>query len=112
MRILRKHLTYANVMSSLAIFLLLGGTAFAAGQLSGSRLKDNPVSGKKLKAGWFSNSNLRSTAVRNSKIQAASTSGSRIASNTLTDREINRPKLGKIGRATTADTATNAGKVD
>jgi hypothetical protein len=99
-------------MSSLAIFLLLGGTAFAAGKLSGSRLKNNSVSGKKLKAGSVSNSKLRSNAVTNSKIQAASISGSRLASNTLTDREINMAKLGKISKATTADTATNAGKVD
>jgi hypothetical protein len=99
-------------MSSLAIFLLLGGTAFAAGQLSGSRLKNNSVSGKKLKAGSVSNSKLRSNAVTNSKIQAASISGSRLAPNTLTDREVNMAKLGKIAKASTADTATNAGKVD
>ncbi|MGK2877349.1 MAG: hypothetical protein ACSLFF_02045 [Solirubrobacterales bacterium] len=112
MRLLRKHLTYANVMSSLAIFLLLGGTAFAAGRLSGSRLKNYSVSGKKLKSGSVSNSKLRSNAVTNSKIRAASIYGSRLASNTLTDREINMTKLGKIAKAATADTATNAGKVD
>ncbi|MBJ7354232.1 MAG: hypothetical protein JHC98_05350 [Thermoleophilaceae bacterium] len=109
MRLLRKHLTYANVMSSLAIFLLLGGTAFAAGKFSGSRLKDKSVSGKKLKTGSVSNSKLRSNAVTNAKIQAASIYGSRIASNALTDREINMAKLGKISKASTAD---NAGKVD
>jgi hypothetical protein len=112
MRLLRKHLTYANVMSSLAIFLLLGGTAFAAGKLSGSRLKNNSVSGKKLKAGSVSNSKLRTNAVTNSKIQAGTITGSRLAANTLTDREVNMAKLGKISKASTADTATNAGKVD
>jgi hypothetical protein len=112
MRLLRKHLTYTNVIASVAVFLLLSGTAFAAGKISGSRLKDNSVSGKKLKPGSVSNSKLRTNSVTNSKIQAASISGSRIASNTLTDREINMAKLGKISRATTADTATNAGKVD
>lgn len=112
MRILRKHLTYANVMSSLAIFMLLGGSAYAAGKISGSRLKDKSVSGKKLKVGSVSNSKLRSNSVSNSKIQSASVQGSRLASNTLTDREINMAKLGKISKASTADTATNAGKVD
>ena len=96
-------------MSSLAIFLLLGGTAFAAGKISGSRLKNGSVSGKKLKPGSVSNSKLRSNAVTNSKVQAASLTGSRLASNTLTDREINMAKLGKISKASTAD---NAGKVD
>jgi hypothetical protein len=99
-------------MSSLAIFLLLGGTAFAAGQLSGSRLKNGSVSGKKLKPGSVSNSKLRTNAVTNSKIQAGTITGSRLAANTLTDREVNMAKLGKISKATTADTATNAGKVD
>ncbi|MGH2958381.1 MAG: hypothetical protein ACRDKE_02160 [Solirubrobacterales bacterium] len=96
-------------MSSLAIFLLLGGTAFAAGKLSGSRLTNNSVSGKKLKAGSVSNSKLRTNAVTNAKIRAATISGSRLAANTLTDREVNMAKLGKISKAATAD---NASKVD
>jgi hypothetical protein len=112
MRLLRKHLTYTDVIASIAVFLLLSGSAFAASKISGSRLKNGSVSGKKLKAGSVSNSKLRTNAVTNSKIQAATISGSRIASNTLTDREVNMAKLGKIARATTADTATNAGKVD
>lgn len=112
MRLLSKHLTYANVMSSLAIFLLLGGTAFAAGKLSGSRLKDNSVSGKKLKRGSVSGSKIHDGSVSNAKIQGATITGSRIAPNTLTDREVNMAKLGKISRATTSDSATNAGKVD
>lgn len=109
MKSLLRHITYANVMSTLAVFLLLGGTAFAAGMISGSRLKNNSVSGKKLKAGSVSNSKLRTNSVTNSKIRAASVNGSRLSSNTLTDREINMSKLGKIRSASSAD---NAGKVD
>lgn len=109
MKSLLRHITYANVMSTLAVFLLLGGTAFAAGMISGSRLKNYSVSGKKLKSGSVSSSKLRSNAVSNSKVRAASIYGSRLASNTLTDREINMAKLGKIKRASSAD---NAGKVD
>lgn len=104
-----RHLTYANVMSTLAVFLVLGGSAYAAGKISGSSLKNNSVSGKKLKSGSVSNSKLRANAVSNSKISASSVYGSRLAPNTLTDREINMAKLGKISRASTAD---NAGKVD
>jgi len=53
----RRRLTYANVMSSLAVFLVLGGgAAFAAGQLGkssvGSRqLKRNAVTAAKIKNG-------------------------------------------------------------
>jgi hypothetical protein len=51
----RKRLTYANVMSSLAVFLVLGGaTAFAAGHLGKNtvgtkQLKKNAVTGAKVK---------------------------------------------------------------
>jgi hypothetical protein len=96
-------------MSTLAVFLLLGGSAYAAGKINGSSLKNNSVSGKKLKAGSVSHSKLRTNAVTNSKIQASTITGSRLAPNTLTDREINMAKLGKISKAATAD---NAGKVD
>lgn len=103
MKSLLRHITYANVMSTLAVFLLLGGTAFAAGMISGSRLKNNSVSGKKLKPGSVSNSKLRTNAVTNSKVRAATLTGSRLASNTLTDREVNMAKLGKIASAASAD---------
>jgi hypothetical protein len=52
---LRKRLTYANVMSSIAVFLLLGGaTAFAAGHLGKNtvgtkQLKKNAVNSAKVK---------------------------------------------------------------
>ncbi len=51
MKQIRKRLTYANVMSSIAVFLVLGGaTAFAAGKLGKNRvgtkqLKNNAVTG-------------------------------------------------------------------
>ena len=38
MKNLRQHLTYANVMSTIGVFLILGGaTAFAAQQLGNKR---------------------------------------------------------------------------
>ncbi|MBS1882496.1 MAG: hypothetical protein JSS97_06020 [Actinobacteria bacterium] len=47
MKHVRKRLTYANVMSSLAVFLILaGGTAFAATELA-----KNTVGTKQLKKG-------------------------------------------------------------
>jgi hypothetical protein len=54
---IRKRLTYANLMSSIAVFLVLGGaTAFAAAQLGKNtvgtkQLKKNAVTGVKVKDG-------------------------------------------------------------
>jgi hypothetical protein len=43
------HLSYANVMATLAIFLVLGGGAYAAAQINGKLLKNRSVAGKKLR---------------------------------------------------------------
>src|SRR4051794_33380863 len=44
----RPVLTYANVMSSIAVVLAMSGTAVAATQISGSTIKDRTVGHKKL----------------------------------------------------------------
>jgi hypothetical protein len=65
---LRKRLTYANVMSSIAVFLVLGGaSAFAATQLAknsvGSKqLKKNAVTSPKIKNGAVTASKLAPSA--------------------------------------------------
>ncbi|MBA3262114.1 MAG: hypothetical protein H0T69_06540 [Thermoleophilaceae bacterium] len=46
---LRRRLSYANVVATLALFLALGGSSYAVSQISGSQLRNNSVSGKKLK---------------------------------------------------------------
>ena len=56
---LRSRLTYANVMATIAVFLALGGSAYAAlritganvvnGSLTGLDIKDNSMSGKDVK---------------------------------------------------------------
>ncbi len=57
MKLIRKRLTYANTMSTIAVFLVLGGaTAFAAGQLpensvGSKQLKKNAVTGAKVRDG-------------------------------------------------------------
>lgn len=50
---MRKHLTYANVMSTIAATLAMGGGSYAvaAGFLDGSRLKDNTVASIKITDG-------------------------------------------------------------
>ena len=46
---LRKRLTYANVMSTLAVFIALGGSSYAAFRISGSDIKNRSIAGKKLR---------------------------------------------------------------
>jgi hypothetical protein len=46
---IRQRLTYANVVATIALFVALGGTSYAALRISGSQLKNRSVSGRKLK---------------------------------------------------------------
>src|SRR5215204_2868729 len=46
---LRRQLTYSNVMATIAVFIALGGTSYAALQISGSQIKNRSIAGKKLK---------------------------------------------------------------
>src|SRR3954462_6410670 len=40
---MRRHLTYANVISTLCLFIVLGGSAVAAVTITGKQVKDNSL---------------------------------------------------------------------
>ncbi len=46
---LRGRLTYANVMSTIAVFVALGGTTYAAATITGSDVKNKSLTGKDVK---------------------------------------------------------------
>jgi hypothetical protein len=72
---IRKRLTYANVMSSIAVFLLLGGaTAFAAGNLG-----KNTVGTKQLKKNAVTAAKIKNGAVTGAKVKAHSLTASAFA---------------------------------
>ena len=76
---MRPRLSYANVVSTLALVLAVGtGGAWAATQISGSLIKKNTITGNKLKKA------------------------------TITHREINEAKLKEVPSAASATNAANA----
>lgn len=82
---LRSKLTYSNVVSTICLFIVLGGGAYAA-----SQLPKNSVGTKQLK----------NKAV----------TGAKVKDNSLTGANINESSLGTVPKATSADTAGSAGK--
>src|SRR5437016_8471561 len=68
-----QRLTYANVMATVAVFIALGGSSYAALTIDGTQLKNRSVHGVK------------------------------IARNTLGATEIRESALGKVPRARSAD---------
>jgi hypothetical protein len=94
---IRKRLTYANVMSSIAVFLILGGaTALAAGTLG-----KNTVGSKQLKKNAVTTSKIKNNAVTTSKIKNGAVTGAKV----------NLGTLGTVPSATSATNATNAEKL-
>jgi hypothetical protein len=72
------RLTCANIVSTLCLFLLLGGGAFAA-----SRLAKNSVGSRRLRKEAVGTAKIRNEAVTAAKIRRGTIAGSRIALGTL-----------------------------
>jgi len=85
--------TYANVTATLALFVALGGGAYAA-----TALPSNSVGSKQLKK----------NAVVRAKIKNNAINGSKVANNSLTGTDINEATLAKVPAASIADSATTA----
>jgi hypothetical protein len=104
---LRRHLTYANVVSSLCLFLLLGGgAAYAATQLAKGSVTTNAI---------------KAEAVTKGKLAPNSVNSKKVVNGSLTGEDIASSTLGKVplatsaetaGHATTATTAANAEKLN
>jgi hypothetical protein len=83
----RDRLSYANVVSTLCLFLLLGGGAVAA-----IKLPKNSVGTKQIKNG--------------------AVTGKKVAAHTLTGNNLNLSTLGRVPSATTATSAGHAATAD
>jgi len=97
-----KRLTYANVMSSIAVFLVLGGaTAFAAAQLGKNsvgtkQLKRNAVTAAKIKRNAVTSTKIKKGAVTGAKIKLSSLGTVPSASNASTLTGFSRKGLVRL----------------
>jgi hypothetical protein len=91
---IRKRLTYANVVSSIALFLVLGGaTALAAG------LAKNSVGSKQIKKNAVTTAKIKNNAVTTGKIKNGA----------ITGAKVNLGSLGTVPNAAHANSADSAG---
>jgi hypothetical protein len=96
---IRKRLTYANVMSSIAVFLVLGGaTAFAASKITAKQLQSNSVTTAKIKKNAVTASKIKNNAITTSKV----------ANGAITGPKVNLGSLGQVPSALNAVNAVNA----
>jgi hypothetical protein len=60
----RPRLTYANVMSTVAVFVALGGSSYAAVTISGSSIKNRSIPAKKLKPNSITGKQVRESRLK------------------------------------------------
>jgi hypothetical protein len=100
---LRQRLTYANVMSSLAVFLVLGGaTAYAAAKIGSNDLK----------AGAVKTNKIAKEAVTTAKVRNNAINGAKVRDGSLTGADVNAATLGTVPKAAEATTAQSAAKAN
>lgn len=98
MKQIRKQMTYANVMSTIAVFLVLGGaTALAA-----SHLHKNSVGTRQLKKNAVTAAKIKKNSVKTGKIKDDAVTGAKVRESTL----------GEVPVAAIAKSAASAANLD
>jgi hypothetical protein len=112
MRARLPRLTYANVSATLAPFVALGGTGYAATTIGTSQIANNAITTPKIKNAAVTSPKLANNAVSSARIASNAVTGAKIASNAVSSAKIpgNAVSTAKIANAavTTAKIANGA----
>lgn len=104
MKVIRKRLTYANVVSTIAVFLVLGGGAAVAAD----QLGKNSVGSKQLKKNAVTAAKLKNNAVTAAKLANGAVTNAKLADNAVTGAKVDEASLGEVPNAKHAGTAGRA----
>jgi hypothetical protein len=72
---LRSRLTFANVMSAVAVFVALGGSAYAASKIDGSDIAKDAIKNRHILEGKVKNKSLQDDTLTGAKINESTLSG-------------------------------------
>ena len=128
------HLSYANVVASLALFVALGGSAYATSQINGSKIVKHSIGANKLKNETLTSKQIKKGSLNSSVINlstlatvpsaqtavSAQTATSATSATTATSAQSadkataaeTATTATSAGHATTADSATTASRAD
>ena len=65
---MRRHLSYANVMATVAVFIALGGGSYAAIKVTGKNVKDGSLTGADIKNSALGGSDIRAGAIKSDDV--------------------------------------------
>jgi hypothetical protein len=91
---IRQRITYANVMSSIAVFLVLGGaSAYAAKKIGSNEIKGNSITTGKLKKNAVTASKIKNESITTNKIKNGAVTGVKVADGSLTSADLSSGTL-------------------
>jgi hypothetical protein len=100
MRLVR-HLTFSNAIAVIALFIALGGAAYAGTKINGKNIVNKSIGGGKLKNETITANKIKKGTITSAQIAPGSIDSTQINVNTLTT-------VPSAQTATTATTATSA----
>ncbi|HVY78711.1 MAG TPA: hypothetical protein VG898_09425 [Solirubrobacterales bacterium] len=109
MKRIRQRLTYANVMSSIAVFLVLGGaSAYAAKKVGSNEIKGNSITTGKVKREAITRGKIKKAAINSSRLAESAVTTPKIANDAVTGDKVKESTLGEVPKASLAVTAESA----
>jgi hypothetical protein len=83
MRALLSRITYANLMATVAVFIALGGSAYAAATIGTSQIKNGAVTTPKITNGGVTTPKIKNAAVKSSKLAKGAVTGEKIGDGSI-----------------------------
>jgi hypothetical protein len=80
---LRRRLTYANVAATLALFLAMGGTAYAAATIGSAEIIDNSIQSADVKNGALTSLDVKNETLQSADIKDGSLTGADVADGSI-----------------------------
>jgi hypothetical protein len=106
---LGRRITYANVMSTIAVFLVLGGaTAFAATKIGSAQIKANAIVSGKIKKEAVTEAKLKAGAVGTSKLANGAVTGAKLGAGAVGAGQL---AAGAVGPGSLADGSVTGAKI-
>ncbi len=84
----RSHLSFANVMATMALFIALGGTSYAAVMITGADVRDGSLTGRDVRDGSLGASDVISNSLGTGEVRNGSLTGRDVRDSSLGSSDV------------------------
>ncbi len=84
----RSHLSFANVMATMAVFIALGGTSYAAVMITGADVQDGSLTGRDVRDGSLGASDVISNSLGTGEVRNGSLTGRDVRDSSLGSSDV------------------------